>query len=69
MATPFKLRKIEQKFGEPLDTLIPRMIKEHGSVFKAAIVLEVYPNTIYNWQKQQARKDAAHKPAPTPVTK
>lgn len=56
MATPFKLRKIEEKYGEPLDTLIPRLIKEHGSVFNAAIVLGVYPNTIYNWQKKRVRK-------------
>jgi hypothetical protein len=64
MATPFKLREIEKQYGESLGTLIPRMIEEHGSVFKAAIALEVYPNTIYNWQKQQARKAAEDKPAP-----
>jgi len=56
MPTPWKLRKIEKQYGEPLETLIPRMISEHGTVFKAAVALKVYPNAIYNWQKKQARE-------------
>lgn len=44
-----KLEQIASDAGESLETLIPRVIRETGSVHKAAIVLGVYPNAIRHW--------------------
>jgi hypothetical protein len=46
---PRKLQIIAKEQGEPLDTLIPRLIEEYGTVYKVAVHLGVYPNTIRNW--------------------
>jgi len=47
-----KLEAIAASLGESLDELIPRVITEEGSIFKAAQRLGVYPNTIQNWIKR-----------------
>ncbi len=44
-----KLKTIEQEYGEALETLIPRLLIDFGGVFKLAVRLNVYPNTIYHW--------------------
>lgn len=46
-----KLEKAAQKHREPLETLIPRMVAEEGSIHKAAVRLGVYPNSIRHWMK------------------
>lgn len=47
-----KLQIIALQKGETLDALIPRMLTEHKTVFKAALALGVYPAAIYNWLKK-----------------
>jgi hypothetical protein len=47
--TKDKLQKIAQQKGEPCTILIPRLLEEHGTPFRVAVVLGVYPNTIRHW--------------------
>jgi predicted urease superfamily metal-dependent hydrolase len=43
-----KLR--EEYYGESMDTLIPRLLRENKHVvFKVAVVLGVYPETVRYW--------------------
>lgn len=47
-----RLKTIERERGEPLEALIPRLIKEEGTVFGAAVALGVHPNTISYWLRK-----------------
>lgn len=47
-----RLPEIEREHGEPLETLIPRVLNEHGSMELAAQELGVHPNTILRWCKR-----------------
>lgn len=47
-----KLLKIAEQIGEPIDTLVPRMVEEEGSVHRAAYRLNVAPNTIIYWMRK-----------------
>jgi len=50
MATPGILKQREEMFGESMETLIPRLLAEQkNSVFKVAMALDVFPNTVRNW--------------------
>jgi hypothetical protein len=51
MNTPGKLKAISEELGEPLESLIPRVISEEGSILQTAVRLGVAPNTIQNWLK------------------
>lgn len=44
-----KIDAIAQERGEAAEEFIPRLIREHGSIHKAAIALGVYPNAIRHW--------------------
>ena len=46
-----KLKKLAADHGEPVEILIPRLMAEHGTPFKVAVHLGLYPNTIYYWLK------------------
>jgi hypothetical protein len=48
-----KLKTIEKDHEEPLLTLIPRVIREEGSIYKAAVRLDVSPNTLQHWLKKE----------------
>lgn len=37
--------------GEPLDTLIPRLLSQEGTIHLTAVALGVYPNAIRHWCK------------------
>jgi len=42
----------EEYFGESMETLIPRLLKEKRHVlFQVALHLTVYPNTVRHWLK------------------
>lgn len=56
-----KLEQIASDAGEPLETLIPRVIREQGSVHKAAIVLGVYPNAIRHWLEKNKLRLVVHR--------
>lgn len=47
-----KLEEAARAAGEPVETFIPRIVEEEGTVFNAAVRLGVYPNTIKNWMKR-----------------
>lgn len=49
MPMPNKLQKQAIERGEPLETLIPRLLDELGTMYAVAVDLGVYPNTILNW--------------------
>jgi hypothetical protein len=49
---PNKLKDIADELGEPLETLIPRIVQEEGAVHRAAVRLGVAPNSINNWLKK-----------------
>lgn len=49
MARPYRLRDIEQEYGESLDTLIPRLLKELGTVEAVASRLNVASKTVFLW--------------------
>ncbi len=44
-----QLLKIAEEMGEPIETLVPRIVREEGSTYKAAVRLGVAPNTIRYW--------------------
>lgn len=45
------LKKTAEQFNEPLETLIPRIVREEGSITKAAHRLGVYPNALQYWMR------------------
>jgi hypothetical protein len=51
MAKPDKLKEIEREYNEPLESLIPRVVAEEGSISGAAARFRVAANTIHNWVK------------------
>ena len=68
MAARGTLTRIAKEHGEDLDTLIPRLLREHKTVVKVAAYLDVYPYTIQNWLKRngyrkQSRVTWAKKPS------
>lgn len=44
-----RLPEISTERNEPLDTLIPRVIEDKGSILRAAMELGVAPTTIRYW--------------------
>lgn len=50
---PRGLQELEHRFGEPLETLIPRTIEECGSVLQAARKLGKHPQSIEMWLARQ----------------
>lgn len=44
-----KLEQAAAVAGEPVETYVPRVIAEEGTIHKAAVRLNVYPNTIKAW--------------------
>lgn len=56
-----RLEEIAEKHEEPLDKLIPRVVSEEGSYFKAALRLNVYPNALRNWAKRNGYIFQAHR--------
>lgn len=47
-----RLQAIAQELGEPIETLVPRMVQQTGSVARAAYALDVSPNSILYWLKK-----------------
>lgn len=60
MAARGTLNRIAQEHGESLETLIPRLLREHKTVVKVAAHLDVYPHTIQNWLKRNGYHKQAH---------
>jgi hypothetical protein len=50
-----KLAQLAASAGEPLETYIPRLIAEEGSIHKAAVRAGVYPSAIRYWLKKNNR--------------
>lgn len=44
-----KLEQAAAAAGEPTDAFLARVIEEEGTIHKAAVRLNVYPNTIKAW--------------------
>lgn len=51
-----KLSKIAKERGTTLDELIPQAVEEHGSIFRAALSLNVTPTAIQNWMRNNGWK-------------
>jgi hypothetical protein len=47
-----RMKLIEIERGESLEELLPRLIKEKGSVRAAAEALDVWPSVISRWLKR-----------------
>lgn len=67
MATPYRIRAVEQEHGTPLDTLIPDLVNALGSQKAAAAQLGLSQATISTWLKEHGyiariiyTKGAAH---------
>jgi hypothetical protein len=52
MARSGKLKTASIERNEPLETLIPRLIEETGSVLRASMELGVAPTSIRAWLKR-----------------
>lgn len=44
-----RLKEIAEQTGEPIEEMIPRIVREEGSTNKAANRLSVTPNAIRYW--------------------
>lgn len=44
-----KLKQIAKEMGEPIEKLVPRIVAEESSTYRAAARLGVAPNTIRYW--------------------
>lgn len=51
MARPGRIKELEQRMGESSTLFIPRQVKAMGSIFQAAVSLNLTPNAIHNWMK------------------
>lgn len=49
MAKPNRLKEIEAEYGEPLATLIPRLLNEYGSMPKVARVVDIGFDNLFRW--------------------
>jgi len=47
-----KLKDMAIKYGEALETLIPRLIVQEGSISGAAKLLDVYPSAVRFWMNR-----------------
>lgn len=47
-----RMKQIEREYGEPLETLIPRLLTKHGSVEPVAKLLNIHYNALYRWCKK-----------------
>ena len=53
---PNRLKEIATKLGETPETLVPRTVREEGTVYGAAVKLGVSRNTISYWIKKMGMK-------------
>lgn len=62
-------RQAQERYGEDLDTLMPRLLKEYRTEYRIAVALGVYPFAVRAWllrrgwrfvdgQWQQVEEDA-----------
>ena len=51
-----RLKEIAAKLGETPETLVPRTVREEGSIYGAAVKLGVSRNTIGYWLKKMGIK-------------
>lgn len=51
MARPNRMAEIEREYGEPLETLIPRLLNELGSMPLVAAHIGVSFHSLYLWCK------------------
>jgi deoxyadenosine/deoxycytidine kinase len=52
MAKPGTMRETAlERYGKPLDEIIPELIQELGTVHKVAVQLDVYPQAVRRWLK------------------
>lgn len=53
MRTDETLEERSQRlFGESLEQVLPRLVKEEGSIQRVAVRLDVFPNAIRHWVKK-----------------
>lgn len=56
MAKPHRLSELEKASGEPLDTLIPRVVNEKASQKAAAKELNLAESTVSDWLRKNGYK-------------
>lgn len=56
MARPNRLKDIEREWNEPLETLVPRLLNEHGTIVAVALVLKVSFSTLWHWCDDHVEK-------------
>ena len=52
MNSPTKTKEmllVEKRFGEPLETLLPRLFNEHDTLQKVAETISISRNALYHW--------------------
>jgi hypothetical protein len=52
MAATGAAKRIEEKYGEPLETLLPKMLARFETVYNVAVEFGVYPGTVTYWIKK-----------------
>jgi len=52
VAKPNRIKELEKEFGEPATVVIPRAVKESGSVADACVKLNLSNTALYYWAKR-----------------
>lgn len=53
---PNRLKEIASEMGETPETLVPRIVREEGSIYGAAVRLGVSRSTLAYWLKKMGLK-------------
>jgi hypothetical protein len=53
MAPPSKLQAKADSMGKTIEQMLIDAVKEHGSIYRAAIALDFAPNTVHDWKKKR----------------
>lgn len=56
MATPNKIKQIAQKYGEPIEDVILRVLNEHKTIRQAAQALDVTEANLSQWVSRHGIK-------------
>lgn len=61
MARPKREQEISERFGEPLEIWLPRLLAEYKTEYKVAAYLGVYPYTVRLWKAKIGWQKSAAK--------
>lgn len=52
MVYPNQRLRLEREYGEPIETLLPRLANEHGSLSAVAKTLGLSKVTVHGWARE-----------------